>query len=503
MKYIIYCRKSQENEDRQIQSLESQEIELKKLAEAQGLHIVDILHESMSAKSEGRPVFNKMLDMFTKGKVDGIICWKLDRLARNFIDGGRVIDLLQKSIIKEIRTFEGIFLPNDNVLMISMQFGMANQYSRDLSTNVKRGNRTKLEHGDWINKAPLGYLNDKINHKIILDSVRSKYIIRAFELFTTGKYGHKDISKILFSEGFRSSGNLQVPKSYIQIILLNPFYYGVMKTGGKLYNGNHTPIISKALYDKAQEVMQERLHPRKKTLMFPIRGLLKCNLCGCMYTASRKRGHDYYHCTNSKGICYPKRKYLREKDLYEKIVLILEKLSWDEEEIELLYLASKEDIKHETGYLNETLENFKKESATLLEHKNKLLELFFDGSISKESYKEKNLLIENQIVVLTKQISEIEDKTEKAVSTLEPTKKLFLDCVIWAKEFLTLPPEKKQNIAHELLWNISMNQQNIVNYQLKSPYSAIANLPKNANLSAKLGAWDSIRTFLPLFVFSY
>ena len=129
---------------------------------------------------------------------------------------------------------------------------MANQYIRDLSTNVKRGLRTKLEKGDWLNKAPLGYLNDKINHKIIIDPVRSKYIIRAFELFTTGKYGHKDISNILFSEGFRSSGNLQVPKSAIQTILLNPFYCGLMKTGGKIYNGNHTPIISKALYDKSQ-----------------------------------------------------------------------------------------------------------------------------------------------------------------------------------------------------------------------------------------------------------
>ncbi|MDD5721377.1 MAG: recombinase family protein [Candidatus Pacebacteria bacterium] len=487
MKYVIYCRKSTDTEDRQVQSLESQENELKRLAEAQGLHVVAILHESMSAKSEGRPVFNKVLEMFIKGKVDGIICWKLDRLARNFIDGGRIIDLLQKSVIKEIRTPESIYLPNDNVLMISMQFGMANQYSRDLSMNVKRGLRTKLEKGEWLNKAPLGYLNDKIAHKIIIDPVRSKYIIRAFELFTTGKYGHKDISNILFSEGFRSSGNLQVPKSAIQTILLNPFYCGLMKTGGKIYNGNHTPIISKAIYDKAQEVMQERLHPRKKTLLFPVRGLIKCSECGCMYTASRKKGHDYYYCTNGKGICTSDKKYLRENDLYKKLLPILEKVAWDKEEIELLYLASKEDIKYETGYLNKTLENLKQEAVVILERQGKLLNLYLDGSMSKELYEEKNIAIENQRVLLAKQISEIEDKTQKAVSALEPTKKLFLDCVVWAKEFLTLPPEKKQNIVHEILWNLNMKEKNIVDYQLKSPYSAIANLPQNANFHARLG----------------
>ncbi|MEI7765721.1 MAG: recombinase family protein [bacterium] len=487
MNYIIYCRKSTDTEDRQVQSLESQENELIKLAEAQGLHVIEILHESMSAKSEGRPVFNKVLDMFVKGKVDGIICWKLDRLARNFIDGGRIIDLLQKSVIKEIRTFEGIHLPTDNVLMIAMHFGMANQYIRDLSTNVKRGLRTKLEKGDWLNKAPLGYLNDKITHKIITDSIRSKYIVRAFELYITGKYGHKDISEILFNEGLRSCGNCKVPKSAIQRILSDSFYYGLMKTGGKLYNGNHTPLISKALYDSAQEVMQERLHPRKKTLMFPIRGLAKCSLCGCLYTASRKKGHDYYYCTNGKGICTSKKEYLRENDLYKQLLPILDKVAWDEEEIELLYLASKEDITKESEYLNGNLENLKQELITITERKNKLLDLFLDSSISKESYETKSTLFENQKLILQKQISETEYKIQTAVSTLEPTKKLFLDCVIWAKEFLTLPPDRKQNIAHEVLWNLSMKDKNILDYQLKSPYSAIAKVPKSANFHTKLG----------------
>ncbi len=424
--------------------------------------------------------------MFVKGKVDGIICWKLDRLARNFIDGGKIIDLLQKSVIKEIRTFEGIHLPTDNVLMIAMHFGMANQYIRDLSTNVKRGLRTKLEKGDWLNKAPLGYLNDKITHKIIIDPVRSKYIVHAFELFSTGKYGHKEISNILFKEGFRSSGNLQVPTSAIQTILLNSFYFGLMKTGGKLYNGNHTPIISKALYDKAQEVMQERLHPRKRNLMFPVRGLIKCSECGCQYTASRKKGHDYYYCTNGKGICTSKKDYVREKDLYEKLLPILGKLAWDREEIELLYLASKEDITRESEYLHGNLNNLKQEESTLIERKNKLLDLFLDSSIPKTSYEEKSVLLENELLILQKQISETKYKIDTAVSTLEPTKKLFLDCVIWANDFLTLLPDKKQNIVHEVLWNLSMKNKNIVDYQLKSPYLAIANLPKNANFHARL-----------------
>lgn len=487
MKYVMYCRKSTDTEDKQVLSLESQEKELIRLAKALNIEIVSTLRESKSAKEPGRPVFNQMMSMINSGKVDAILCWKIDRLTRNPVDGGQIQWLLQNNKIKCIQTFEKVYLPNDNVLMMSIEQAMANQYIRDLSTNVKRGNRTKLENGDWPNQAPLGYLNDKVTKKIIIDLTRKKYIIRAFELYKTGKYGYPEVSDILYKEGFRSRGNCKVSKSNIQHLLLNPFYYGIMSTGGKLYKGNYKPIISKQLFDSVQETIQERLHPRKRTLMFPIRGLIKCNECGCMYTASRKKSHDYYYCTNGKKICTSYKKYIREKDLYKLLLPILEKLSFDKEEIELLYLSAKEDTLKDSGYFSEALDNLKKEEIVISERQNKLLDVFLDGSITKETHEQKNILLENQKINIKKQITEIEARAKGAVSTLEPVKKLFLDCNIWAKEFLNLKPDKKQNIAHEVLWNISMKDKNIVNYQLKSPYSDIAKLPENASFDEKLG----------------
>ena len=143
------------------------------------------------------------------------------------------------------------------------------------------------------------------------------------------------------------------------------------------------------------------------------------------------------------------------------------------------------------GTSKHAIENLKQEEQNILERQKKLLDVFLDGSISKEAHDEKNILIENQKVMIRKQISELEYKNQRTVSTLEPTKKLFLDCVIWSKEFLTLSPEKKQNIAHEVLWNLSMKDKNIVSYQLKSPYSIIAKLPENADLRTKLRDLDS------------
>jgi hypothetical protein len=89
-----------------------------------------------------------------------ILVWKLDRLARNPVDEGKIKWLLQNKIISKIITPDRIYCPEDNALIASVEFGMANQYILDLSKNVRRGIKAKLEKGGWPNFAPIGYLND-------------------------------------------------------------------------------------------------------------------------------------------------------------------------------------------------------------------------------------------------------------------------------------------------------------------------------------------------------
>src|SRR5215204_5117352 len=98
-RYILYARKSTDSEDRQVLSIDSQISELRAIAAREGLEIVAILQESRSAKEPGRPVFAEMNERITRGEANGILCWKLDRLARNFIDGGRIIEALQRGVI--------------------------------------------------------------------------------------------------------------------------------------------------------------------------------------------------------------------------------------------------------------------------------------------------------------------------------------------------------------------------------------------------------------------
>ena len=123
MKYILYCRKSTDTEDKQVLSLESQEKELTDLAKDRNLEIVQILNEKKSAKAPGRPIFNEMMTSISAGKADAILCWKIDRLTRNPVDGGSIIWAIKQHGIKVMTPAQSYAREDDNIIL--MYIGIA------------------------------------------------------------------------------------------------------------------------------------------------------------------------------------------------------------------------------------------------------------------------------------------------------------------------------------------------------------------------------------------
>ena len=324
IKYFVYCRKSTEDDDRQVLSIESQLDTLKEIAARFGLKVIkQPFIESKSAKAPGRDIFNDMIARIEKGEAQGILCWKLDRLARNPVDEGTIKWLLQKEVLKHIKTSDKDYYPDDNVLITSVEFGVANQYVRDLSKNVKRGLKTKLKMGWYPSRAPLGYLNtnrdeDKGRNFITKDEERFVSVRRMWDLVLTGNYTPPTIIKIAKDEWKFKTRNTKrcVSKSLgcssIYRIFTNPFYYGMFeypKGSGNWYQGKHEPMITEKEYDIVQKLLGRDGRPRPQKHRFAFTGLMRCGNCDAMITAEEKVKHQkngnihhyiYYHCTKQK-----------------------------------------------------------------------------------------------------------------------------------------------------------------------------------------------------------
>src|SRR5581483_152704 len=93
LKYVLYARKSQTDETAQVRSIPDQILDCKKVQAYFGLNVVKILTEAKSAKTPRiRPVFKQVIDGIKKGMYDGILAWNPDRLARNMLEAGEIID---------------------------------------------------------------------------------------------------------------------------------------------------------------------------------------------------------------------------------------------------------------------------------------------------------------------------------------------------------------------------------------------------------------------------
>ncbi len=408
----LYARKSSESEDRQVASIESQVDELVRLAERENLIIVDVLQESQSAKAPGRPIFNKMLADIHSGKADGILCWKLDRLARNPVDGGSIKWMLQQNIIKVIRTYDREHFPTDNVLMMGVELDMANQYVRDLSSHTKRGMRAASKGGWYPSRAPLGYLNNAdITHRdsrIINDEERFPIIQRAFRKLLSGAYTAAQVWRMAANDwGLRTLKGNTLPLNSFYRMLHDPFYAGKFRwpQEGEWYEGKHEAMISWEEYEKIQFIIDGKIKTRPQKHAFTFRGLIHCGECGATITAEKKlkksksgpiRTYNYYRCTKKLGPCT--QKFITDVKLEEQVSKLIANITIPDDFLQMALRWIKEDREQEIVSSSKNIVHNQSKLTTCNKQLEKVFEDYTLGNIDVNDYKKaKEVLLKEKM----------------------------------------------------------------------------------------------------------
>ena len=348
-KVFLYARRSSdESSDKQLQSIEDQLNNLKPMAKRLGYKIVDVFEESKSAKQpNNRPKFQEMLDRIEAGEADGILTWHVNRLFRNPVDQGRIAWMLQDGTLKVVQTYDRSYLPEDNVLLLSVEGAMANQYVRDLAKVSRRGMQGKADRGWLPSKAPIGYYNynDTVTIDIRVDEERFYMVRKMWDLLLTGNYTVPQIQQIADEQwGFRTrptkrSGGVPIALSTMYKMFTNQFYTGVFEWSGDVYDGKHKAMVTLDEFDKVQVILGRKGKPRNQVHESSYTGLVKCGECGSMVTCTVKnkvikktgelKTYVYYNCTKKKkdknGKCSCKQKPIRLEDFENQIRLELER----------------------------------------------------------------------------------------------------------------------------------------------------------------------------------
>ena len=448
-KYILYARKSTDAEDKQVLSIEAQITELKEFAKKLDLQIVDILIEKRTAKKPFRPIFDKMLERIANGEADGILAWLPDRLSRNSIDSGQIIYMLDENQIADLK-FPHFWFENtpQGKYMLANEFNSSKQYVDNLSVNTKRGLRAKVRSGVCPRLAPLGYLNDIRTKTITVDKRTAPLVKSAFELYSVGNKTLDDIAEFLFENGVKTKGRRPIkdkPKSSggkkwhasrVKYMLSDCFYYGHFRYAGEIYEGNHKPIIEKALFDKVQSALSDRGKVQKrKTNPPPLCRLVRCGSCGCFVTGSLKTKRQkngnvhkyvYYRCSHKKKTANCREKELREYDLASQLVTILRSFSMPNNWGEFMLAELKKDELVTKTESEKVIFRHKNELAEIDGKLKRLFDIYLDGDIEQDNYrfKRSDLMSEKKSFE-----SKIEQVLAKSDFWIEPMRNWIVNAV--------------------------------------------------------------------------
>ncbi|MEQ1500353.1 MAG: recombinase family protein [Parcubacteria group bacterium] len=421
-KFFIYTRKSTDDKDRQVRSISDQLAELKELALKEQVEIVDIFVEKQTAKVPGRPVFNEMLLRIEKGEASGILAWHPDRLARNSIDGGKIIYLLDTEVITELKfpTFWCDPTPQGK-FMLSIAFGQSKYYVDNLSENIKRGHRNKVKEGIWPRNAPLGYVNVKggIQH----DKTLAPLIKKLFETYSTGTFTLREVCEKFLALGLKGKIGLSI--SNCQNILTNPIYVGLIRWHNEIFEGKHEPIISKKLFDQCQEVMKRKSKPKSSGFKpFLYRGFFRCGECGCFITTEQQKGHNYLRCTKRKNPCT--QKYVREELITSQIQEEIKKVSLPLDWLKWMIEENAKDQSSEVQSSEIFSQKIQNEISLLDSKIEKLMNAYLEDALSLEEYREAKSAFVGSKQLLKEKLLAFE---QKANNRFELADKFLKACV--------------------------------------------------------------------------
>ena len=276
---------------------------------------------------------------------------------------------------------------------MAVEGGRATDHILKWAVNLKRTFEEKLRLGKFPGTRILGYdWNEKVKD-FVPNPEKAKGIQTLFEEFAEGRLGFEAGGRRLASFGILTSTGKPLPRSYVQKILTNRLYMGVIVWKGETYEGKFTPLVTVELFEKVQKMISKRSRPRKvkRKHNFPFCGIFRCS-CGAMITAQWAKGHGgiyrYYRCSRKVHHQPCNEPYIREEQVVSQCMNALRPFALSPQEAAELHDIIEREGKKELQTLVTSLQQIDVKLEPLEEQHRNLRRLALTGTFSDEEYRE-------------------------------------------------------------------------------------------------------------------
>ena len=304
-KAVIYARYSSTSQSEQ--SIEGQLRDCYAFAEREGYKVVgEYIDRALSAKTDDRPDFQRMINDASKKQFQAVIVWKLDRFARNRYDSATYKARLKKFGVKVVSAMENISDNPEGIILEGMLESMAEYYSANLSQNIRRGQRESALKGQFIgSRPPIGYKVE--NKRLVIDEDKAWIVRYFFEEYAKG-VPKTEIIAALAAKGVKNAYGRKLTTNYLQTTLRNKRYIGQYEFRGELVPDACPAIIDEKTFNIVQEKLTAKAHApaaEKAVINYLLSGKAYCGMCGARLIGESGKSrtgekHYYYTCSKRK-----------------------------------------------------------------------------------------------------------------------------------------------------------------------------------------------------------
>jgi len=308
LRAFIYCRVSTEEQSTDDHySLEYQEEKARSRVKEKGWQLIKVRKDVGSGKDSNREGYQELLSDIRSRSIDVVVVYKLDRLSRNVKDVYHFLDLIREHNVEFVSLTEGFDTTNAmGRAMLGIAAVFAQLTRETIVENTRNGLVQRAKRGKWngSNLAPYGYDYEK-GTGLVANPAQAEVVRRIFHLFADRKMSASKIARLLNLEKVPTKTGAEWSVSLVTRLLKNPLVVGKVQYNGKVYDGEHEPIVDVDLYEAAQERLKvhEKIHHRTLTSKFLLSGVARCAKCGLLLqTRYKDRNQKLYVCRGNERV---------------------------------------------------------------------------------------------------------------------------------------------------------------------------------------------------------